>query len=304
MESWKGSTHVFCNKPIENYEEIIDYIDEINVDHKAMNQKDKETGIDAEEVEKMKIEIMELKNTTSNQLTTISSLQSDLQNMIKDNQKIRKQIEPLKSQFLAIPLLQSKLKKAKNENQRLNEKNISLKCLSTKNMKQISCQFSSKYDLKGILNKFQDGVSISAGCISDPDHPVSCIMKYNNDTFLTILHALRNQNHTISLNLILDHQRSLIYILYYIRTNVYTKYQCHHPKTWRIEGSNDDIKWIPLDKRNSNSDLNGPYKEMHFICQLVYHENQNNKFMFIRYVQEDSWQKNEPFHICITFFEL
>lgn len=94
----------------------------------------------------------------------------------------------------------------------MNEKNISLKYLSTKNMKQISCQFSSKYDLKGILNNFQDAVSISAGCISDPDHPVSCIMKYNNDTFLTILHALRNQNHTISLNLILDHQRSLIYI--------------------------------------------------------------------------------------------
>lgn len=90
MKSWKGSTHVFCNKPIENYEEILDYIDEINVDHKAMNQKDKETGIDAEEVEKMKIEIMELKNTTSNQLTTISSLQSDLQNMIKDNRKNKK----------------------------------------------------------------------------------------------------------------------------------------------------------------------------------------------------------------------
>lgn len=110
-ESWKGSTHFFFNKPIENYEEILDYIDEINVDHKAMNRKDKETGIDAEEVEKMKIEIMELKNTTSNQLTTISSLQSDLQNMIKDNRKIRKQIEPLKSQFLVISLLQSELKK-------------------------------------------------------------------------------------------------------------------------------------------------------------------------------------------------
>lgn len=74
-------------------------------------------------------------------------------------------------------------------------------------MKQICCQFSSKYDLKGILNKFQDAVSIS-----DPDHLVSCIMKYNNDTFLTILHALQNQNHTVSLNLILDHQNSLIYI--------------------------------------------------------------------------------------------
>lgn len=45
-------------------------------------------------------------------------------------------------------------------------------------MKQICCQFSSKYDLKGILNKFQDAFSIS-----DPDHLVSCIMKYNNDTF-------------------------------------------------------------------------------------------------------------------------
>lgn len=65
----------------------------------------------------------------------------------------------------------------------MNEKIDSLNGPSTKNMKKVSCPFSSKYDLKGILNKFQDAVSLSAGGISDSDHPVSCIIKYNNDTF-------------------------------------------------------------------------------------------------------------------------
>lgn len=104
---------MFCNKPIENYEEILDYIDEINVDHKAMNQKDKETGIDAEEVEKMKIEIMELKNTTSNQLTTISSLQSDLQNMIKDNQKNKKTNRTIKESVPGYSFTPIRTKKSK-----------------------------------------------------------------------------------------------------------------------------------------------------------------------------------------------
>lgn len=84
-----------------------------------MNQKDKETGINAEEVEKMKIESIELKNTTSNQLTTISSLQSNLQNMTKDNQKMRKQIEQLNSQLVVFLSLQSNLKNMTKDNEKM-----------------------------------------------------------------------------------------------------------------------------------------------------------------------------------------
>jgi hypothetical protein len=34
---------------------------------------------------------------------------------------------------------------------------------------------------------------------------------------------------------------------------------CHHPKSWAVEGSDEGVSWTDIDWREKNSDFNSPY---------------------------------------------
>lgn len=79
-----------------------------------------------------------------------------------------------------------------------------------------------------------------------------------------------------------------------------------HPKTWRIEGSNDSQSWTMLDRRSGDENLNGRYRECYFICQNGHYGSKSNLFRYIRFVQEDSWHSDtsRKYFVCISYFEL
>lgn len=80
-----------------------------------------------------------------------------------------------------------------------------------------------------------------------------------------------------------------------------------HPKSWRIEGSNDNRLWTKLDHRLNDEHLRGKYreyKEYNFECQEKDYSDENSRFRFIRFVQEDSWRDNHPYCVYLTYFEL
>ena len=69
-------------------------------------------------------------------------------------------------------------------------------------------------------------------------------------------------------------------------------------------GSEDHLNWIELDKRVEDKNLNGKFFHHHFICKSNKHGNMNNRYRYIRYIQNESYVSTHPFNIYITFFEL
>ena len=86
---------------------------------------------------------------------------------------------------------------------------------------------------------------------------------------------------------------------YTIRSSIYGPNRYCKPKSWRIAGSNDRTHWDVLNHQIDNSSLNGRYLQNHFTC-----ENNHNYYRYIRYIQEDSWNKEFIYNICITCIEL
>ena len=78
----------------------------------------------------------------------------------------------------------------------------------------------------------------------------------------------------------------------------------YYPKTWRIEGSNDQSQWKRLDRKvNDQSLLNNSNHQNHFYCNEAKNEN-GCGYRFIRYVQEDSWSSGDPYRVLLCYFEL
>lgn len=71
-----------------------------------------------------------------------------------------------------------------------------------------------------------------------------------------------------------------------------------HPK------SNDNSFWIRLDHRENDGNLNGPFNQHHFECQENQPGDKNYQYRYIRWIHENSWDSNCPYHVCITYLEL
>lgn len=89
---------------------------------------------------------------------------------------------------------------------------------------------------------------------------------------------------------------------YFIRTSG-ENINGRHPKSWRIEGSNDSQSWTKLDSRSNDESLNGKHKECNFECKFASYGNESNLFRYIRYVQEDAWN-DRKYIVNFTYFEL
>lgn len=72
---------------------------------------------------------------------------------------------------------------------------------------------------------------------------------------------------------------------YTIRSTPYEANKYHHPKSWKIVGSNDRNSWDIIDQKLNNGELNGKSRQVCFQCNIEHPK----KYRYIRYVQEDAW---------------
>lgn len=63
-------------------------------------------------------------------------------------------------------------------------------------------------------------------------------------------------------------------------------------KTWKIEGSNDKQKWIPLDSRTNNSELKGEAHAHLFHISNSEHKDEPIKYLRIQQL-EKNWDNND-----------
>ena len=147
-------------------------------------------------------------------------------------------------------------------------------------------------------------MSLSAGGEHDPKHPPANLKNNDDRAFFYNYYRCYTPSSENDSFIIFDFGSKKIDLhSYLIRSNEYDPSSYHHPKTWRVEGSNDKLKWTKLDRRVDDTNLNGRYKQHNFACQDVRHGIKSSRFRYIRYVQENSWY-NQPYYVCITYFEL
>ena len=169
----------------------------------------------------------------------------------------------------------------------------------------IACMFSgNESNLKGIISQLGNEVTLSAGGKLDSGCPLSNLRVYNNYYFYNYSGQTPSSELDSYIKFDFGPSKKIDLYSYFIRSNGNGVSMGDHPKTWRIEGSNDDVKWTKLDRRENDKNLNGIYKQHHFECQLNNHSNESSRYRYIRYVQEDTWWSNRPYHVWITYFEL
>lgn len=81
---------------------------------------------------------------------------------------------------------------------------------------------------------------------------------------------------------------------YTLRSNQCIANSHSHPRSWTIDGSNDDENWEVINQQNNNSALNGKNKQRRFEC-----EKNNNYYRYIRYKQDDSWDSDNRYKYAI-----
>lgn len=158
---------------------------------------------------------------------------------------------------------------------------------------------------KGVISHLGNSVTLSAGGYLDSNYPITNITSYNDKYFFN--YYINNPRSEAESFIKFDFGPSKIIDLYsyFIRSNCSDPSCFAHPKTWRIEGSNDDSNWFTIDRRENNENLNGKFKYCNFECNENNHADKKNMYRYIRYIQEDSWDhKNRCYNIYITYFEL
>lgn len=168
----------------------------------------------------------------------------------------------------------------------------------------INRPFVSEQYPKGIIAYLNGLVNISAGGNHDYNHPLNNIRNYDNSYFYNYCssHVSSAEKSYIEFDVGLLHKIDLN--SYFIQSNCNNANTDRHPKSWKIKGSNDRENWIDLDLRENDSNLNGPYKKCHFICNQGKYGNPNSRFRYIRYYQDASWYSDHTYSIYITYFEL
>lgn len=217
--------------------------------------------------------------------------------------KMRDDIERMKMEY------ENKLKslsdKFTEQLRSLSEQVESFKNKANENSSTSIHQFSSDSDTKGIISHLGDAVSISAGGKHNSRCPLTNIRKYDDSYFYNYYGYKPISESDSFIKFDFGSSMKVDLHSYLIRSVAGDPSFSDHPKTWRIEGSNDNTNWKRLDRRVNDPVLNGRLKQHLFTCQERIQENENRKFRYIRYVQEDSWyQIREPYYVSITYFEL
>ena len=154
-------------------------------------------------------------------------------------------------------------------------------------------------DKAGLISILGDNVTISAEK-KDLEPYLPLIRKYSND-YVNPGFGSQSETDTI-IKFDFGSNKRVDLCSYLIRTGSDGP-NGRHQKSWRIEGSNDNLSSTTLDRRSNDGNLNDQYKEYHFICQLNNYGSKSNLFRYIRYVNEESWFLNK-YEVETSYFEL
>lgn len=234
----------------------------------------------------IRIEIDDLKIKMEAQESTILSLRSKLADHDEMNRKIAEMMKEIEIM---------KKKAADSQSQQINKASNAAK-------PKKSCLFQSWSNTNGITSYLGNSVFLSCGGGACSDNPVSNIRNYNDDYFYNYATKQPASESDSFIKFDFGSKRIDLYS-YFIRSNDSDENYCH-PKTWLIEGSNDNTNWTKIDRQENDQNLRGKYKEHYFECLSSNHGNESSRYRFIRYVQEKSWDDRYLYHIFITYMEL
>lgn len=187
------------------------------------------------------------------------------------------------------------------------------------NQVHIDCHYKKGEELNGIISYLiQEGgreilsngvLTLTGGTdpLLNPYHPITNVTEYGdkiNDYFYNFHSTLTPSENSNFIDFDFG-ERQVLITSYTIRSNKNNENGRYHPKSWKICGSNDKTSWEVLDHQLDCPELNGPYKQHHFICEHV-----KSKYRYIRYVQEDSFDSARTrtnfkyiiYLTCIEFF--
>lgn len=210
------------------------------------------------------------------------------------------------------------LNETKNEVNELKEKLNQKDQFILKQMKEIdglkqqkiNCPYRGISNPTGIISFLQDNVNLSAGGTHNPNNPLINIKKYDDTYFYNYCgdYLIPKSENDSWIEFDFGPHFKVDIISYTIRTNSQGPFQYYHSRSWKIVGSNDKINWFKLDKRKDDQNLNGAFKQHHFVFQSLQYGNIINRYRYVRYIQMDSWCNGastpvNPFNIYLTYFE-
>ena len=252
-----------------------------------------------DEIERMRQQIEErdrAKDAAFNQ--KLNEIRNEVEQMNVRSKEDEK-IDHLRNEFLSqFEVLNGKIRQLE-EKVTQQESSINAKMSITPSF---SCSFSS--DPKGILSHLGSSVTLSAGGSLDSSFPLTNILTYDDTYFYNYSSQTPQSESQSYINFDFGPSKRVDLYSYLIRSNKSDQSKFSHPKTWRIEGSNDNSNWTRLDRRVNDECVNGKFKQHNFECQENRHL-ESSRYRFIRYVQENNWdEKNRKYTIYITYFEL
>ena len=265
-----------------------------------------------EENEQMKKEQSALKRENEQMKQDQSALKRENERMKLEQKENLKRIDQIQSEFVRqFEKMRIEMKELKDK---LIEQNKIIKELKTKNNEiqrkvepkppSIIRHFSNDSDPRGIISLLGDSVTLTAGGDKNPSHPLSNIKKYDNNYFYNCYNSTPSSESASFIKFDFGPSKKIDLHSYFIRSNGNSPSSHNHPKSWRVEGSNDNLNWIKLDQRVNDQHLNGSYYQHNFLISSNNHGCENMRFRYIRYVQEDSWFNNSPYVVFISYFEL
>lgn len=214
----------------------------------------------------------------------VRQIQSDFKSQLDNlNEKVRQLTEKLKENSGFIDQLKQKQKQEEE---------------MKRQTPLFSYRFNGESNPSGIISNLGDSVTLSCGANDDSSHPITNIKKFDTSYFINNNYSHPNLESDTYITFDFGTSRKIDLYSYFIHSANY------HPKTWRIDGSNDNLNWTPIDRRTNVQNLyNGNHKS-HFECQEAKHQNENFKFRYIRYSQQDSWTNGDPYRVYFYYFEL
>lgn len=157
----------------------------------------------------------------------------------------------------------------------------------------------------GLISILGNDVTITSEKNDSSNIKTSNLRKYDNSAFDNTYGATPKSETDTIIKFDFGPHKRIDLQSYFIRTNGNGQ-NGYHPKTWRIEGSNDSQSWTKIDSRSNDESLNGSYKECNFVCQHGNYGNVNNLYRYMRYISQECWCSDSKlnYYAIISYFEL
>lgn len=314
---------------IKNYTDKFDFECITNVHVRTIYELEKEHKEIEEKLEQRMSELYteyshkidEAKNALNSQIEAIekyrNKMKDEMNSLLRQNKESQEKFEKEANQLNnKINHLNEKILMNEEshrimsiENAKLKEEVNKLADILTKNNEEaekntaLNCPYVNSNEPKGILSKLGNEVVLKAGANEVPSHPLSNIRNFDNQYFANSFNYVEETRENSYILFDFGEKKKVDLDSYLIRTGDSSNTDAY-PKDWSIEGSNDKLIWVILDRQTNESSLRGANNIHYFKCPLRHEGDPKYRFRYIRYIQSATWNRSHPYVIKMTFFEL